>query len=739
MSKYFALAILFFATHASAKPLVRVDVGMDTGRSDTATAGWEEWQVPDGNSPAREFNGVRVQLRAAEGEGVKGTWLKKLLVTGATMGADGVVVEGGDKPAVLEIKLTGLPAGKHSLVTYHNWLGENAAGEYQLSVVGQESKSAVTPSVVATNNDDAASGYVEFNAQEGKPVVIQIAARSGNLDHVILNGFEIDGVDPTRKARKPVPMDEDLHVDAQSGQVKLSWSPAKAAVAHQVYLASDLDPEKAKALADVADHNSPAYLGEARSTEHSVDIDPKNSMLTYAWRVDSVDAAGVVTHGDVHTFRARHLAFPGAEGYGRFALGGRGGRVLHVTNLNDSGPGSFRAALEAEGPRTIVFDVSGRIHLKSKLGIRNPFVTIAGQTAPGKGMCISNFNLGMLGNHDAIIRYMRVRPGDEAGVTLDGMGMASSDHSIIDHCSISWTQDESFSSRGAKNITFQRNLISEALNVAGHKKYEKGKAHGFAASIGGDVGSFHHNLLAHCAGRNWSLAGGLDKAGVHCGRLDIRNNVVYNWDHRTTDGGAMEVNFVGNYYKPGPATRVFHVLMPERNHAFGPQNYFVLGNIMEGKYGADERYAGVRAPRNEPMENFLAEEPFFEPYVNTQSAEQAYEDVLADVGCNVPVLDDHDQRVIEETRTTTTTYKGSKSGLPGLPDSQKDVGGWEDYPEVHREANWDTDGDGMPNQWESEHGLDPQDGTDGAVDRDGDGYTSLEDYLNWLAEGNRVG
>ena len=143
----------------------------------------------------------------------------------------------------------------------------------------------------------------------------------------------------------------------------------------------------------------------------------------------------------------------------------------------------------------------------------------------------------MLGAHDVIIRYIRVRPGDTAGVTLDGMGMASTDHSIIDHCSISWTQDEAFSSRGAKNITLQRTLISEALNVAGHKKYEKGKQHGFAASIGGDVGSFHHNLLAHCAGRNWSLAGGLDKAGRHTGRLDIRNNVVYNWGHRTTDGG----------------------------------------------------------------------------------------------------------------------------------------------------------------------------------------------------------
>ena len=152
----------------------------------------------------------------------------------------------------------------------------------------------------------------------------------------------------------------------------------------------------------------------------------------------------------------------------------------------------------------------------------------------------------------------------------------------------------------------QRTLISEALNVAGHKKYEKGKQHGFAASIGGDIGSFHHNLLAHCAGRNWSLAGGLDKAGRHTGRLDIRNNVVYNWGHRTTDGGAEQVNFVNNYYKPGPGSQVFHVLMPERQlvQAFGPQDYYVAGNVMEGRYGADEPLAGVVEPRNEPIEDF---------------------------------------------------------------------------------------------------------------------------------------
>ncbi len=284
-----------------------------------------------------------------------------------------------------------------------------------------------------------------------------------------------------------------------------------------------------------------------------------------------------------------HLpAFPTAEGYGRLASGGRGGRVLHVTNLNDSGPGSLRDAIERSGPRIVVFDVSGLITLESRLIIRstNSNLTIAGQTAPGKGICLRKYNFGMLGATNVIVRYVRVRPGNLSGATLDGMGMASSDHCIIDHCSISWTLDEAFSSRGAKNITLQRTLISEALNEAGHKKYPPGTQHGYAASIGGDIGSFHHNLLAHCAGRNWSLAGGLSKpAHTYAGRLDLRNNVVYNWKNRTTDGGAHEVNFVNNYYQPGPATKWFYALNAQYGGFPGTQRYYFEGNVMPGHFG----------------------------------------------------------------------------------------------------------------------------------------------------------
>ncbi len=433
-------------------------------------------------------------------------------------------------------------------------------------------------------------------------------------------------------------------------------------------------------------------------------------------------------------------AFPTAEGYGRLASGGRGGRVFHVTNLNDSGPGSLRDAIEQSGPRTVVFEVAGLITLESRLTIRstNSNLTIAGQTAPGKGICLRKYNFGMLGATNVIVRYLRVRPGNLSGATLDGMGMASSDHCIIDHCSISWTLDEAFSSRGAKNITLQRTLISEALNEAGHKKYPPGTQHGYAASIGGDIGSFHHNLLAHCAGRNWSLAGGLSKpANTYAGRLDLRNNVVYNWKNRTTDGGAHEVNFVNNYYQPGPATKWFHALNAQYAGFPGTQRYYFEGNVMPGHFGLANQAAGrtattERGGRLPTDYSPWVDRPFFEPFVETHSAVEAYTNVLANVGCNLPALDEHDQRVIAEVRAGTFKFKGSKTGLPGLPDSQDDVGGWEDYPEVRRPAGWDTDHDGMPDEWEKAHGLNPGDTADGNQDMTSDGYTNLEKYLNSL-------
>ena len=428
------------------------------------------------------------------------------------------------------------------------------------------------------------------------------------------------------------------------------------------------------------------------------------------------------------------LAFPTAEGYGRFAKGGRGGRVFHVTTLDDKGSGSLREAIEAEGARTVVFDISGLITLESPLVVRNPYLTVAGQTAPSKGICIRKYNFGLYSTHDVIIRHIRVRPGNISGKTLDGMGMAYSDHCIIDHCSISWTIDEAFSSRGAKNITLQRTLISEALNAAGHRKYPEGTEHGYAASIGGMTGSFHHNVLANCAGRNWSLAGGLDKQKRHTGWLDIRNNVVFNWKDRATDGGAARVQFVNNYYRPGPATKRFHAIRPELEwvHLYGPQRYFISGNIVEGHHKASDHLGGFYPWPDTPLPEYISETPFFEPHVETHSAEMAMKFVWPNIGCNVPRMDNHDMRILEEVATGKCRYKGSRTGLPGLPDSQEDVGGWERYPVVRRPDSWDTDRDGVPDEWEQSHGLNPDDPIDGNSDRNSDGYTNLEEYLGFL-------
>lgn len=710
----------------AAEPL-RIDLSAATGRRDAETFAWSEWEINEAGESSKEFAGTNVALRSNAGQ-LSGFLWKPGLATGATLASDGV-----KSLNPIEVVIEGLPPGPHTLITYHNFVSQQPTGKIELSIAGQSS--SVEPTYRSPDDFGLSANCVEFEAKEGEPVTAIIAGAESDAA-VVLNGLEIDGNNPRSRAYKPFPQDFVEHADGETGKISLAWQSPDSAKKFRVYFTHNRDWNLAAAQARDGTQDSSAFVAETTQNEYQVEVDPHDGLEHYCWRVDALDENGKITRGNVWSFRVRHLAFPLAEGYGRFAIGGRGGKVLHVTNLNDSGPGSLREAVEADGPRTVVFDVSGRIDLESSLVIRSNYLTIAGQTAPGKGICISNYNLGMLGAHDNIVRFLRVRPGNTSGETLDGMGMASCDHSIVDHCSISWTQDESFSSRGAKNITLQRTLISEALNIAGHRKYKPGSAHGFAASIGGDVGTFHHNLLAHCAGRNWSLAGGIDQASTHAGRLDIRNNVVYNWDYRTTDGGAKQVNFVNNYYKPGPASQILTYLNPQfENPAFGPQQYFVKGNITEGFAGPEGPTGSLKGVkvRGEQDAPVFVKEPFYEDYVQTQPAEDAYVDVLSDVGCNVPVLDDHDQRVLRETRTGTTTYQGSVSGKPGLPDSQEDVGGWESYPEIHRPKGWDTDGDGMPNEWEVANSLDPDSGEDGSQDADGDGYTNLEEYLNQLA------
>jgi hypothetical protein len=443
-----------------------------------------------------------------------------------------------------------------------------------------------------------------------------------------------------------------------------------------------------------------------------------------------VHASGV-TRGEVWSFRQRHLAFPEAEGYGRFAIGGRGGKVFEVTNLSDAGPGSLRDAVEASGPRVVVFRVGGVIQLKSKLHIRNPYLTVAGQTAPGDGICVAGYTFGCLSAHDVILRHVRIRIGDGSGTTQDGCGARSSNHCIFDHCSISWSIDEGFSSREGENLTFQRCIISEALHIANHKKYEPGKGHSFAGSISGNIGSFHHNLLANCTGRNWSLAGGLDRTGkMLAGRLDIRNNVVYNWRDRTTDGGVLELNFVNNYYLPGPATRVFTLLKPDPGDPDRGMRAFMTGNMIvdQPQFDADNWRAYVGPVAG--MEKLKTDSPLFESHVNTHTAQAAFASVLADVGATRPRSDPIDLRILSEVRKREHTFSGSKGKLPGIIDSPQDVGGLPEYRTATPPA--DSDHDGLPDAWEQAHRLNPQDPRDGPAFRD-DGYTHLEFYLNALA------
>lgn len=646
--------------------------------------------------------------------------------------------------ARIEVTISNLPAGPHTLLTWHNtWQNPSAYSFSPLNLYlnGTQIITNLPVSNRVTNNADASYSYVKFNSDGINNTIITYEASTNfsvNVCNVSIDGFELDTPDFKYKANKPSPVSGDEHVDADATRnVLLTWTKAALAVSNRVYFGANSN------AVFTATVGSPEFKSTQSSTNYAVTN--LSTLTNYFWRIDTVDATNGVTKGDLWMFRTRHIAFPGAEGYGRFARGGRGGVVVEVTNTNDSGPGSLRDALTGNyGPRTVVFAVSGLITLESDLIIsgNHPYLTLAGQTAPGKGICTRKYQLGMSGGRDVIIRHVRSRPGNLSGTTLNGSGMSGSDHCIMDHVSISWGIDEELSTRTSKNVTFQRSLISEALNIAGHQNYPAGTKHGYAATVGGDVASLHHNLLAHNEGRNWSLGGGLDANGNYAGRLDIFNNVVYNWGHRTTDGGAHEVNFVGNYYKPGGASAYFKALNAQYGGFPGSQQYYFTNNVMPGHFGYANQSTGYASstenggwlPTNY---NSWVSAPFFPSYATIHHATNAYKQVLSDVGCSQPQIDDHDVRVIRETIDGSYTYVGSVSGEPGLPDSQADVGGWENYPALSRPVDWDTDHDGLPNWWEAIKGLNPNstasDFSDSNGDPDGDEYTNLEDYLHWLA------
>ena len=706
---------------------LRVDINPDNDRRDVLTTGWTDWRLGTGVGRPLESGNVRVWFRVgARGAASRITtdmW-KGGFDTGATMASDGLVARGGS----IDMVISGLPPGRTGIATWHNTFGLDKNGPFSVAVNGQVKLRGIRPTHRVANDYDAACAFVEVEAKAGQDMVLTFRPE-GEPATIVINGFEIgSGGNPAERANKPIPADGDEH--AVENPV-LSWHGAKSVKAsHDVYLGASRDG------VERATTSSPEFKGNHKEPRFATT--QLNTFDTYYWRVDEVLESGGgekrIARGPVWSFRVRHLAVPGAEGYGRFARGGRGGKVYEVTNLNDSGPGSLREAVEAEGPRTVVFRVGGTINLKSKLVIKNPYITIAGQTAPGDGIATRGYTFGCIGTHDCVIRYVRIRIGDESGITMDGTGMGGgTDHAIMDHCSIAWSIDEGFSSRGGRNITLQRSIIAEPLNLSIHSHYVgSGKGHGFAGSISGDIGSFHHHLLANCAGRNWSLAGGLTGGGKFAGYLDIRNNVVYNWHHRTNDGGVRKLNLVGNYYIPGPSTKVFHLLkaIMELKLPDDVQQYYVADNVMEDRpqYGPDNWKNGGVVGEHERYPQMKLDKPFCEPHITVHSAREAYESVIADVGANYPRYDAIDARTLKDVRRRGFTYRGSKTGLPGIPDSVRDVGG---YVELKGgEAPADGDHDGMPDDWERANKLDPSDPADGNRDDVGDGYTNLERYLN---------
>jgi FlgD Ig-like domain len=432
-------------------------------------------------------------------------------------------------------------------------------------------------------------------------------------------------------------------------------------------------------------------------------------------------------------------AFPGAEGFGRYTTGGRGGRVLRVTNLNDSGPGSLRDAVDQDFPRIVVFEVSGTIVLKSYLKISHGDLTIAGQTAPGDGICIRDYTVEVEADN-IIVRYLRFRLGDLTKLADDDFSGRDHERIIIDHCSMSWAIDENSSWYDNKFFTMQWCIISESLY---HSYHPKGN-HGYGGIWGGMGATFHHNLLADNSSRNPRFNGARYNSTHQTEIADFRNNVIFNWGFNSAYGGESgNYNMVNNYYKPGPATsssKKSRIVNPSDplNPNQGYSKWYIDGNYVEGDPAvtADNWNGGVQ-PDVAPLDSIRLYSPVPVAHVYTQSALQAYDSVLADAGDNFPVRDSVDTRVMQEVKTGDAPYGASyNGGLKGIIDSQTDVGGW---PTLNSTAPpIDSDHDGMPDSWENSHGLNPNDSTDESVVGT-DGYTMIEDYINSLVPDDATG
>ena len=424
------------------------------------------------------------------------------------------------------------------------------------------------------------------------------------------------------------------------------------------------------------------------------------------------------------------IAFPGAEGAGKFTKGGRGGDVYHVTTLKDSGPGSLREGIDSmKGPRTIVFDIGGLIRLKDELRIKDiSHLTIAGQTAPGKGITVADRNVIVEGCSHIILRYLRIRLGDEnkpEKFKSDVFTAEYSDHMILDHLSLSWGIDGNGDFRGLKYTTLQWMIFSEGLHNSLHVK---GTGHAMCSSFRDSEGpaTFHHNVYATSRNRHPSTAGGSQV-------MEFANNINYNWSGCHNLSGE-QYNLINNYYKAGPMKgRRLPIRYKSKDLKPVSHGYF-SGNYFDGlpeKYNKDNytaidlESAGPYGKYKNTTRNFYEVKKRFDAgkykLTKIETAKEAYVSCLKKSGCSL-VRDAIDKRIIKSII--------NKTGK--VIDSQNDVGGFDLYPSVVRPPGFDTDQDGMPDKWEKKVGLNPKDPSDGNKDHNNDGFTNLEEYINSL-------
>ena len=437
------------------------------------------------------------------------------------------------------------------------------------------------------------------------------------------------------------------------------------------------------------------------------------------------------------------LAFPTAEGYGKYATGGRGGKVFIVSNLNDDGEGSLRKAVTAKGPRIVVFAISGTIHLLSPLSIKSD-ITIAGQTAPGDGICLADHPVS-LGGNNIIIRYLRFRMGDryqnkgmvDGSGSDDALSAIRRNNIVVDHCSMSWSTDEVFSIYAGDSVSVQWNLISEPLNYSYHfetgdKDFER---HGYGGIWGGKHASFHHNLFAHCNSRTPRFDG-IRNSPIE--NVDYRNNVIYNWGGNNVYAGeGGNYNIVNNYYKSGPSTSKasrYRVINPFKREDIPFGKFYVSGNYVEGSEEVTkDNWQGVVMDKGtgEDAAKAKLDKPFGAVEIETQIAKQAYDLVLEKVGASYR-RDTLDERILRDVQNKTGKFIDVQGGYPHGTPYEQTVNAW---PVLKNAAPpQDADRDGMPDDWEIKNALDPKDASDASSYKLHKHYTNIEVYINALVK-----